>query len=193
MAKMKTKVTVAGKPVDLDKLDEVAQVQAILLPENWPIAKRDGVRLFLNIQDMAAHELKRHLAHNWKKIVRAALEQQADGDGAEITVNFSIPMNFSALTVAALGETKMSGSQKFGSKGKAKTHDLNQGDFLESLEEILDTESLNAPPPEQDDTKAGIDKDRDREELTPGEEQGHAKKKKAGKSKPKKENPPAAE
>lgn len=180
--KNKTKVTVGGKTVDLDKLEELAQVQAILLPENWPIAKRDGVRLFLNLQDMAAHEFKRHLAHNFKKIVRAALEQQADGDGAEITVSFSLPMNFSALTVAALGETKLSGSQKFGSKGKAKSHDLNQGDFLEDLEEVLNTESLNPPPPPEPEP-----------EPTAGEEQGHGKKKKkAGKAKKPKENPAVA-
>lgn len=177
--KVTATVTVGGKTVDLDKLEELAQLQATLLPDNWPIAKRDGVRLFLNLQDMAAHEFKRHLAANFKKIVRAALEQQADGEGAEITVSFKLPMNFSALTVAALGETAMSGSQKFGTKGKAKTHDINQGDFLESLDEVLDTESLTAPP-EKPDAPAG-ESPTPPEGPTPGEEQGHPKKKKKSK------------
>ena len=180
MAKNTSKVTVGGKAVDLDKLEEVAQLQAALLPDNWPIAKRDGVRLFLNLQEMAAHEFKRHLAANFKKIVRAALEQQADNEGAEITVSFKLPLNFSALTVAALGETAMSGSQKFGTKGKAKTHDLAQGDFMDKLDDVLDTESFTAQPEEEKQTETPAAPD----EPTPGEEQGHAKpkkKKKGGK------------
>lgn len=182
MAKTKMTVTVGGKTVDMDRLEELAQLQATLLPDNWPIAKRDGVRLFLNLQDMAAHEFKRHLAANFKKIVRAALEQQADGEGAEITVGFKLPMNFSALTVAALGETAMSGSQKFGTKGKAKTHDLNQGDFLEDLDEVLDTESLTAPK-EEDAPDAPGDSPAPPEDPTPGEEQGHKGKKRGKKAK----------
>lgn len=181
MAK-KNQVIVGGKPVDMDKLEELAQLQATLLPDNWPIAKRDGVRLFLNLQDMAAHEFKRHLAANFKKIVRAALEQQADGEGAEITVSFKLPMNFSALTVAALGETAMSGSQKFGTKGKAKTHDLNQGDFLENLDEVLDTESLTAPKDEEDGQTTTETAPPDGT-PTPGEEQGHKGKKRGKKAK----------
>lgn len=165
----KTKVTVGGKAVDMDKLDDVALLQATLLPDNWPIAKRDGVRLFLNLQEMLAHELKRHLAHNFKGMVKQALEQQVDNDGAEIPVGFSFELNFSALTVAALGKTKMSFSRKFSTEGKPKTHDINQGDFLDDLGAALDTESLDsemAPPPEP----------------PAGEEQGHGKKKKKPKA-----------
>ncbi len=180
--KPKVTITVAGKAVDMDKLEDVAQLQATLLPPEWPIAKRDGVRLFLNIQEMAAQEFKRHLAHNFKTIVEVALDQQADNEGAEVPVSFSFEINLTALTVAALGKTKMSFSRKFSTEGKPKTHDINQGDFYEDLSQVLDTAALDAemaPEPEA--------------EPTPGEEQGHAKKKKAGKGKPKKENPPAAE
>jgi len=136
------KVVVGGKTVDIEKLEELAQLQAQLLPDNWPIAKREGVRLFLNTQEMAVHEFKRHLARNYRLIVKVALEQQAENEGAEVTVGFSFDLNFSALSVAAIGKNKMSFSQKFSSEGKPKAHDINQGDFMGELSEELDPASL---------------------------------------------------
>jgi hypothetical protein len=166
------KITVGGKSVDMDKLEEVAQLQATLLPDNWPIAKRDGVRLFLNTKEMLVQEFERHIAYNYKKIVGVALAQQASGDGAEVGVSFGFELNFSALTVAALGKTKMAFSQKFSSEGKPKTHDINQGDFFSDMGAALDTDSLAAemaPEPEEP------------EEPKAGEEQGHGKKTRKGK------------
>jgi hypothetical protein len=174
----KTTITVAGKSVDMDKLEEVAQLQAIILPDSWPISKRDGVRLFLNLQEMVAHELKRHLAHNFSKIVKTAMEQQAENEGAEVSVGFAFTINLSALTVAALGKTKMSFSHKFSTEGKAKAHDISQGDFLDNMENALDTGSLDAEtaPEKKEEPKDGEPP----ADPTAGEEQGH-KKKKGGK------------
>lgn len=138
------KVVIGGKSYDFDKIEEAAQLQSILLPVNWPIAKRDGVRLFLNQRDMLTHEFQRHFAANYKKMVRAALEQQEDGEGASIPVSFAFEVNFSALTVAAIGKTKMGGAQKFGTTGKPKSHDIAQGDFYADISDSLDTAKLEA-------------------------------------------------
>lgn len=147
------KVVIGGKSYDFDKIEEAAQLQAILLPANWPIAKRDGVRLFLNQRDMLTHEFQRHFASNYKKLVRAALEQQEDGEGASIAVSFAFDVNFSALTVAAIDKTKMGGSQKFGTTGKAKSHDIAQGDFYADISESLDTAKLAAESAPEDKPK----------------------------------------
>lgn len=151
MAKNSNKVVVGGKAVDLDKLDEVTAIQAQLLPPNWPVAKRDGVRLFLSLQEMAALEFKRHLAHNFKQILKTAFEQQADGEGARVPVSFSIELDFTAPNVAAFAKTKMSFSHKFSTEGKPKTHDIAQGDFYGDLSSTLDgslaAEQLPDPEP----------------------------------------------
>lgn len=171
MAKNNSKVMVAGKPVDLDKLEEVTALQSQLLPANWPVNKRDGVRLFLSLQEMAALEFKRHLAHNFKQILKTAFEQQADGEGARVSVGFSIELDFTAPSVAAFAKTKMSFSHKFSTEGKPKTHDINQGEFLDSSLSVVLDGSLSKE----------LEPDPVPDEPTAGEEQGHAKKKRAGK------------
>lgn len=139
------KVTVNGRPYDIDKLDDVAALQSILVPEGFPLAKREGVRLFLSLQNMAAVEMKRHLAHNFKMIVKTALDQQSDKEEPVVSVGFAFEINLSALTVAALGKTKMSFSRKYSTEGKPKTQDLAQGDFFdEDLSVVLNTVSLDA-------------------------------------------------
>lgn len=138
------KIVIAGKTYDFDKVEDVAQLQATLLPSHWPVAKRDGVRLFFNLRELLTHEFQRHFAANFKKVVRAALEQQADGEGAIVPLSFGFDVNLSALTVAAIGKTKMNGSQKFGTVGKPKSHDIAQGDFYADMSETLDTAKLEA-------------------------------------------------
>lgn len=154
----KSKVIIGGKPVDLDKLEELAQVQAQLVPDNWPMSKREGVRLFLSLQDMAALEFRRHLAHNFKTIVKTALEEKEDGNAPRVAVAFTVEVDLTAPNVAALAKIKMSFSRKFTTEGKPKTHDINQGDFLdEGLNVVLNQQSLademkpepEAPKPEK--------------------------------------------
>lgn len=151
------KVTVGGKSVDLDKLDEVTALQATLVPDNWPIAKREGVKLFLTLQEMAALEFKRHLAFNFKSVLKTAMEQKAAGEEPTVAVSFSVDFNFTAPSVAGFGKTKMSFSQKFSTEGKPKTHDINQGEFLDNdLNVVLDTKSLAkemAPAPKVEKPK----------------------------------------
>lgn len=146
------KVVLNGKTYDYDKLEDVAQLQSILLPPDWPIAKRDGVRLFLNLREMLTHEFQRHFAANFKKVVRSALEQKDDGEDPIVALAFGFDVNLSALTLASIGKTKFGGSQKFSTTGSAKSHDINQGDFLADLSETLDTAKLEAegaPPVEE--------------------------------------------
>jgi hypothetical protein len=143
MANKAQKVVVGGKTFDFDKLEDAAQLQAILLPDNWPVAKREGVRLFLNLKEMVTHEFQRHFAHNFAKVVKTAIEQQAEGEDATVAVGFAFEVNLSALTVAALGKTKMSFSHKFSTEGKPKSHDINQSDFYADLGEALDTAALD--------------------------------------------------
>jgi len=179
-AKAQPKIVVAGKSYDFDKLEDVAQLQAILLPDNWPIAKRDGVRLFLNLKEMATQEFQRHFAHNFSKVVKTALEQSKEGEDAVVNLGFSFEVNLSALTVAALGKTKMSFAHKYSTEGKPKSHDINQGDFYADMGAALDTAALDAEmqPEEKPEEEKSDKKDEKSEEPTAGEEQGHKKPKK---------------
>jgi hypothetical protein len=157
MAAQKSKVIIGGKPVDLDRVEELAQVQAQLVPENWKGSKREGVRLFLALQDMAALEFRRHFAHNFKTIVKTALEEKDDNNAPRVAVAFNIEVDLTAPNVAALAKIKMSYSRKFSTEGKPKTHDINQGDFLdEGLNVVLNQQSLSdemAPAPEPEKPK----------------------------------------
>lgn len=151
------KVTIAGKQYDFDKLDDVVALQAILVPPNFPLAKREGVRLFLSLQNMLAIEFKRHFAHNFSKIVATAMAQQEDKEEPSVALGFSVDLNMTALTVAALGKTKMSFSRKFSTEGKPKTHDIAQGDFLDDdMNVVLDVAALDremAPEPKPEKPK----------------------------------------
>lgn len=168
-------VVVGGKSVDFDKLEELAQLQAQLLPSNWPAAKRDGVRLFLALQEMSSQEFKRHLAHNFKNLVKIALEQKDDGEGARVAVSFSLEIDLTAPTVAAIGETKMSFSHKFASKGKAKTMDINQDELL--LGDVIDPGSLA----DENAAAEQAEKDRAEAEAAEAEKAKPKKPKKSGK------------
>lgn len=145
------KVTVNGRPYDMDKLEDVASLQALLVPANFGAPKKDGVRLFLSLQNMTAVEWKRHLAHNFSKILATAQDQRDDNEPAVVSVAFSCEINLTALTVAAIGKPQMSFSRKFKTQGKPKTHDINQGEFLDDdLTVVLDVGALDkemAPEP----------------------------------------------
>ena len=146
MAKTTTsKVTFCGKTYDLDKLEEAAQIQALLVPDNYPGSKREGVRLYLSLQNMIVTQFRRHFTHNFPKIVKTAVEEKADGDGEPIVaVAFGFDLNFTAPTVAAHGKVKMSFSRKYSTESKPATHDVNQGEFLDAdLSVVLDTTSLD--------------------------------------------------
>lgn len=149
------KVFIGGKLVDLTDLQEAVLMQDKLVPDNWPIDKAEGVRLFVSTQNMLASEFKRHLAHHFKKICKRTQEELADGSPARLKISFSFEIDQSAPTVAAIGETSMSFSSKESSKGKPKTFDINQGEFfnedleLASIEEES-AEHEQAPTPEPD-------------------------------------------
>jgi hypothetical protein len=144
------KVFIGGKLLDLADLNDAKYAQEKLIPDNWPIDKSEGVRLFVSTQNMLASEFKRHLAHHFKKICKRTQEEMADGEPARIKIAFSFEIDQSAPTVAAIGETAMSFSSKESSKGKAKTFDINQGEFFnEDMElETLEEEANASPAPE---------------------------------------------
>lgn len=143
------KVTVRGKTYDLADLADIVSIQGALVPDNWPTKKADCVNLFLSVQNMLGMEFKRHLAANWKQICKAAQEEGADGNPARLAVAFNFELDQSAPTVAAFTKTAMSFSVKHGTKGKPRTHDLAQGEFLdEDMSVVFDVkgfEKENAP------------------------------------------------
>jgi hypothetical protein len=136
---MSSKITIRGRVYDLNETPDLVSIQNALVPDNWPIKKSDGVRLFLSLQKMLALEFKRHLAANFKRILKTAVEEGEEGT-AEVPVSFSFSVNISAPQVATHGKTKMSYSAKYSTEGKPKTHDLNQGEFLDDdMGVVLDT------------------------------------------------------
>lgn len=161
---MSKKLTIRGKVYDLDDVSDVVSIQSALVPENWPIKKADAVRLFLSLQNMLALEFKRHLAANFKGIVKSAIEQGDEPGGtASTAVSFAFEINVTAPQVAAINKTKMSFSVRHSTEGKPKTHDLNQGEFLnDDLGVVLDVKSLaeeakqeTPPTPEESQTPPG--------------------------------------
>jgi hypothetical protein len=147
-------VTIGGKTYDPSKLDEAAAIQATLVPDNWPLAKRDAVKLFLAFQNDLAREFKRHLAFGFKNIVKTALEEKEEPGGVPVVgVSFTFDMNMSSLQVAAIGKTKLSFKRNFVSEGKPSARDVNQPEFLDDddMSVVLNTEALAAemaPPPD---------------------------------------------
>ena len=140
------KFTIRGKTYDLADAADLVSIQNALVPDNWAGKKADGVRLFLALQEMGAHQLRRHLAANFKKIAQVALEEGADGGTAKIGLTFSLEVDFTSPMVAALTKIALGYSVRHGTTGKPMTHDLTQGELpgLESdMTAVLDTGSID--------------------------------------------------
>lgn len=157
--KKSTQVIIKGRAYDMDKLEDVAVLQQMLLTASWKLPKREGVRLFLAFKELLTQELLTHLAHNWKKLLKQAEEQREDGEAPEVAIGFGVKLNFSALTVAAISDPKMSFSHKIVTKGKAKTHDINQGDFYADLSAAFNPDALAPDEEEEDDEDEDEKKD----------------------------------
>jgi hypothetical protein len=108
---------------------------------------------------MLAHQFKRHLAHNWKKLCRQTQEELAESNPGRVKVSFTFELDQSAPTVAAFTKIAMSFSRTEKTEGKAQSRDINQGDFFnEDLGDVLDTAKLEtetAPPPEEPEIPPG--------------------------------------
>ncbi len=134
---MKDKVTIRGRVYDLNDVADLASIQDVLVSDNWTGSKKDGVNLFLSLQNMVAFQLKRHFAANFKMVMKTAMEEaksaeETGSDGkAQVTLGFSFTVDMTAPTVATLAAHKLSFSVKHETKGKAQTHDINQGEFLD--------------------------------------------------------------
>ena len=135
-------IMVAGQTYDLEQVPDLAKVKSQLVPKNWPTSAAECVRLFISTQEMLAHQLKRHLAFNWKKICEIAAAEGEDGNPQRIKIAFAFELDQSAPSVAAIAAHSLSFAVTHKTKGKPQTHDINQGDFLEELSEVLDTEAF---------------------------------------------------
>ena len=164
MSKLHATVTIGGKSYDFEKLEEAVAIQATLVPETWPLAKREGVKLFLALRQILRLEFERHLAYNFKDLLKTALEErELPGGDPVVPVAFAFKINLSALTVAAINETKMSFSRRFASTGKPQARDLNQFELFDegdTLGTALDVQSFaDEQKPEQEETpKPGEEK-----------------------------------
>ncbi len=163
----KKTVTIRGRTYDLDDISDLKSIQTVLVPDNWTTAHAaDGVRLFLSLQNMLAMQLKRHLAANFKTLVKTAIEEGEDGAKQAVSVSYNFTIDVTAPTVATISANKLGFSARHETVGKAMTYDLNQGEFLdEDMAVILDVkgfEKENAEPPDnQVPFVAGQDKEGD--------------------------------
>lgn len=153
------KVTIRGRTYDLNDIGDLASVQSVLVSDNWPNRKSEGVMLFLSLQNMLSLQLKRHLAANFKTIMKTALEEGEDTSKASVSLAFNFTIDMTAPTVATIAAHKLSFSVKHETKGKPQTHDLSQGEFLDDdMNVVLDvkgfTEENAAPPPEPEAPEA---------------------------------------
>ena len=135
-------IMVAGQTYDLEQVPDLAKVKSQLVPKNWPTSAAECVRLFISTQEMLAHQLKRHLAYNWRKICEIAAAEGEDGNPQRIKIAFAFELDQSAPSVAAIAAHSLSFAVTHKTKGKPQTHDINQGDFLEDLGEAFDTEAF---------------------------------------------------
>src|SRR5580704_149179 len=110
---MKKEVTVHGRTYDMEKLADATSIQAELVPDNWPGTKSDCVRNMLTIQEMISHELRRHLAHNWRHICKTVQENKEDGDGATLKLTLKFEIDQSVPTLAAIRAHALSYSAKY--------------------------------------------------------------------------------
>lgn len=145
MKSNKQTVVIGGQTLDINSLEDSMIMQSLLLPKGFEgdkNARADAVRLFLNLRNMAAAEFDRHLTHNYKKMLRTAGVLVDDQEKPVIPFSFKCEFDLTVPTVAAIGKTKMSVGGGFSSEGKAKTHDINQGDLFED-ETSLDPGALD--------------------------------------------------
>lgn len=150
---MTHKIQIKGKTYDLEDPSDLAKVQALLVPPNWPVQKKDCVRAFQAVASMLCADLVRALAFNWKNITKIAQEEAAEGGKATVSCGFSFEVDQTAPTVAAIAGQKLSFSAKFSTKMKPRVLDLNQPELFEKLSEDggepMDLDDLTAPPEEK--------------------------------------------
>lgn len=150
-----SKVTIRGRTYDLNDIDDLASIQNVLVSDNWPAKRSEGVRLFLSLQNMLSLQLKRHLAANFKMIMKTAMEEAESEGKAQVALAFNFAIDMTAPTVATIATHKLGYSIKHETKGKPMTHDLNQGEFLDDdMNLVLDVKGFqkeNATPPPEDE------------------------------------------
>lgn len=155
----KSVIKIGDREYDMSEIADVAQLQATLVPDNWPGNKADCVRLFLQTSELLAFQFKRHLAHNWLKLCKTARESADEGDPAKIKAGFAFELDQSAPLVAAITKCKMSFSATHSTESKPITRDITQGEFLgDDMSVILDTKALDremAPEPKADKPEGG--------------------------------------
>lgn len=188
---MSSKVTIRGRTYNIDDVDDLASIQSVLVSDNWPGKRSEGVRLFLSLQNMLSLQLKRHLAANFKSIMKAAFEEAENDGKAAVAIAYNFTIDMTAPTVATIAAHKIGYSIKHGTTGKPMTHDLNQGEFLDDdMSVVFDVKGFakenNAPPEENNIVPiAGTDAEGDvTAETLPGDTPPAAEKKKR---KPKKD------
>lgn len=159
----KIEVTIHGRVYDLENLADATSIQAVLVPDNWKGRRSDCVRLMQRTQEMLAHELKRHLAHNWQRLCKTAIENKEDGKGASVDVTFKFSLDQSVDTLAAITDHAMGFSAKYGTKGKPKTSDLAQAELNLDPSETVDAGSIERESTAADEEQARLDKEADAE------------------------------
>ena len=150
---MAKKITIRGRQYDLNEIADLASIQNVLVAENWPLTKAEGVNLFLSLQNMLALQLKRHLAANFRTLMKTALEEgEENGGKAQVSAAFAFTLDLTAPTIATISAHKLGFSVKHETKGKPQTYDLAQGEFLDDdMQVVMDVkgfEKENAAPPE---------------------------------------------
>lgn len=179
---MKQKVTIRGRTYDLNDIGDLASVQAVLVSENWPSKKSEGVMLFNSLQNMLSLQLKRHLAANFKTIMKTAVEEGEDAGKAQVSLAFNFTLDLTAPTVATIAAHKLSFSVKHETKGKPQTHDINQGEFIDDdMNVVLDIKGFaeeNAAPPEPESIPGQDAEGNVTAESAPGDSESKKKRKK---------------
>lgn len=171
---MNSKITIKGKTYDLEDPSDLAKVQAILVPTNWPTAKKDCIRAFQATAAMLCADLVRSLAFNWKNLSKIAAEEAAEGGKASVACAFGFEIDQTAPTVAAIGSQKLGYSAKFATKMKARVVDLNQTELFDKVcegDESMNFDELVTPPEEEkkDDDVAAPAKEK-KKKSTPAAE-----------------------
>lgn len=141
----KRTVTIRGRTYNMDDAADLVSVQSVLIPDEWPGKRGDGVRLFNALQEMLALQLRRHFAANFKQLARAAIDEGSDGGAAKIGATFAFEVDFTSPMVAALTKLKMSFSVRHGTEGKPQTYDLTQGELPlegDDMSVVFDVKSL---------------------------------------------------
>ncbi len=183
---MAKKINIRGRQYDLDDIADLTSIQKVLVSDNWPGTAAEGVQYFLSIQNMLGLQFKRHLAANFKSLMKTAVEEGDENGGkAQVSAAFGFTIDMTAIQVATIAAHKLGFSVKHETKGKPQTHDLSQGEFLDdNMEVVLNVvqfEKENAAPPEPEpepepakDPAAGGDVTA---ENTPGDAPAKEKKK----------------